>query len=446
MAEGKIRIVVVEDSDEVRELLTLVLEQDGYAVTACAAADEAFDAVMRERPSLVLTDLMLGASSGLDLITRLRSDLTSPPSIIACSGFSSFEDESLQRGAEVFVPKPFEVPTIRQTVQTVLARKSISERDRDEAVAQSHALRERAVAAARDMLNRLAPRRQELRERASWTSRFLPSYFGFGDAFHAILQGDDLEVMASSNVRIWELGSRIDSSLCRDILETNSALLVPDLEVLGATVSRMHERPVRFFAGLPVASGQIAVGALCFVAEQPHRMNASEFSILEAYARNASAWATHPGSDPTPIWDASGLLSREGLGVIISAELTHPEQVGRSMTLFTFVGQRPSFASRKRIAVAALGNGRHAVLFAQPDDAREPLALIREIVATGEFEGGSLVDLQRGASHLDAGDVLRTAEGALDAALRSAPGTIKQVVIRVEPFVSDFKLHSVVED
>jgi hypothetical protein len=191
-----------------------------------------------------------------------------------------------------------------------------------------------------------------------------------------------------------------------------------------------------------VSNGMVAIGALCFVDEQPRRMNASDFSILGACARHASAWATDPDSSP-PLWEPSALLSREGLGVIISAELTHPEQAGQSMSLFAFVGHRPSFTARKRIAVAELGNGRYAVLFAQPDspvDQGEPLDLIREIVAKGGFEGGSLVDLQRGATHLDADDVVHTAEGALDVALRAAPGTIKQVVIRAQPFVSDFTL------
>jgi DNA-binding response OmpR family regulator len=76
-----------------------VLEEEGFSVTACEDAPQGFEAVVRDRPAIVITDLMLRTSRGLDLITRLRSDLAAPPAIIVCSGFSSFEKEALP-GAE----------------------------------------------------------------------------------------------------------------------------------------------------------------------------------------------------------------------------------------------------------------------------------------------------------------------------------------------------------
>ena len=71
MAGPRARILVVEDAEEVRELLVLLLEGAGFSVVSCEDADRAFVLVQRERPDLVLTDLMLGAWSGLDL-TRDR--------------------------------------------------------------------------------------------------------------------------------------------------------------------------------------------------------------------------------------------------------------------------------------------------------------------------------------------------------------------------------------
>src|SRR5947207_1101900 len=79
-------IVLVEDSEDLRELMALCLRGGGYRVVATEDADEAFEAVRRERPDLVVTDLLLGITSGLDLMTRIRSDLVPPqPRLIACS-------------------------------------------------------------------------------------------------------------------------------------------------------------------------------------------------------------------------------------------------------------------------------------------------------------------------------------------------------------------------
>jgi CheY-like chemotaxis protein len=48
--------LVVEDSDEIRELLVLLLEGDGFSVAACEDADRALITARKERPDLILTD------------------------------------------------------------------------------------------------------------------------------------------------------------------------------------------------------------------------------------------------------------------------------------------------------------------------------------------------------------------------------------------------------
>jgi CheY-like chemotaxis protein len=430
------KVIVVEDAAEVRELLTLALEENGFAVTGCAAADQAFEAVVRERPLLVITDLMLGASSGLDLISRLRSDLAQPPPIIACSGFPSFEDEALRRGAKAFVPKPFEMATLLSSVQTVLARRRLGAEEHEAAARGSRALRERAVAAAREMLRRVGVRRPDLHRRASWTASFLPRYFGFGEAFYTLLETAQLEVGASSNGGRWPLGSSLDATLCHDIVETNSALLVPDLGILGSSVAQMHGGRVRFFAGVPVSKGAVAIGAICLSDDQPRRMSAADFSLLVSFAQHASKWAMDAEAGPAPMWGTSGLLARDGLCAVLASELMDAEHATESLRLFVFVGERPSFSARTRIAASELGDGRYAILFAQPEPTQS-LALIHEVSSQRGFRAGSVVDLQRGAFRVDAAQLLRTAESALDLALQASPGAIKHVVIRLEPFVAE---------
>ena len=74
MTPAKTSIVILQDLDHLRELIGFMFERDGFRVVTCSDADSGFEAVRGECPDAVLTDLMLGASSGLELITRLRSD------------------------------------------------------------------------------------------------------------------------------------------------------------------------------------------------------------------------------------------------------------------------------------------------------------------------------------------------------------------------------------
>jgi len=100
-------ILVVDDSDDLRELYETALRYEGYEVKTASSAEEALKIVRAWRPSLVITDLFMPGIGGLELITRLRSDFAPPiPPIIVFSGVSEAKDEALKRGAARFETKP----------------------------------------------------------------------------------------------------------------------------------------------------------------------------------------------------------------------------------------------------------------------------------------------------------------------------------------------------
>src|SRR6478609_813002 len=105
---GRIRnVLVVDDSDEVRDFLTILLEDAGYAVEQASDGVEAFELVRRQRPDLIVLDMVMPRMDGLDLLVKLRSDLAPPiPPTILCSGFDLTEEEALRRGALRFLRKP----------------------------------------------------------------------------------------------------------------------------------------------------------------------------------------------------------------------------------------------------------------------------------------------------------------------------------------------------
>jgi CheY-like chemotaxis protein len=438
MTQRRAHILVIEDAEEVREIIVLLLEGDGFSVDACAETDRALALIRRHRPDLILTDLMLGPSaSGLDLITRVRSDLAPPiPPIVVCSGFNGFEEEAMSRGAVAFIPKPFEPSTILKTVTAILERGWLAERARDEALERSRSLRAKAVEAAEVAMQRLEPRRPDMDRRAQWTTDFLPRYFGFGEAFVTVLGGGDLQVWTSSNERVWKRGQALDLAICRDILETSSALVVPDLLTLGALVRGPNGAPLRFFTGVPLTNGPTTVGALCFVDTAPRRIGSDGYSLLEALGHRGSALLSARESEVAPVWAPSGLMTREGLCVVLTAELSRMVEETPSLGLLVFSGEAPTVELSARTVVASLDAQRFAVLLARDSDtaARQAmLDLVSAIARPEGFAAGGLLTVENGAAgSFEARNLLHAAEGLLEAARRAAPGTIERIAIRRE--------------
>jgi CheY-like chemotaxis protein len=430
--------LVVEDADELREMLVLLLENDGFVVKSCARADEALAAIRSERPDLVLTDLMLGPTSGLDLITHVASDLAPPlPPIVACSGFTQFEDEALRRGAVEFIPKPFHPGTIEKTVAAVLARRELSEAERAQATAQARSRRARAGEDARAALDRLAPRRADLMERSQWTTSFIPRYFGFGEAFIAVLQGTELRIFASSTDRPWKRDQAVDIKMCQDILESSSSVVVPDLPGLGSVVRGPNGKLLRFFAGVPLSSGASTVGALCVVDTESRSLAPDDYSILAAFGRRSSVLLSNPESASDPIWGPSGFLAPGSLELVLIAALKRLEREGTRLSLLVVESTAPDAPSCERVAIGELGERRFGILAAESEAEPGRRLAVLGASAKATLRGGGMVDIQEAvASGLEARGIIRVAERLLDVALSKQLATIERIVVRREPSAS----------
>jgi CheY-like chemotaxis protein len=103
-----IRILVVDDEDMMRELLTDMLEAGEREIETAPGGAEALSAIEARRPDLVLLDLNMPGVSGWDVIDRLGRQ-ASPPPVVAISGMA-VEPAALvtvQRHVFGFLPKPF---------------------------------------------------------------------------------------------------------------------------------------------------------------------------------------------------------------------------------------------------------------------------------------------------------------------------------------------------
>ena len=105
------KVLVIEDSSDVRLLLELELTARGYAVATADSAESGLETAARERPAVVVSDLGLPGIDGLELIRRLRADpLLCWTPAIALSGFGAWTqlEEALAAGYRAALVKPFE--------------------------------------------------------------------------------------------------------------------------------------------------------------------------------------------------------------------------------------------------------------------------------------------------------------------------------------------------
>jgi two-component system, NtrC family, nitrogen regulation response regulator NtrX len=106
-----LEVLIVDDEADIRELVSGVLEDEGYAVRAAADSTQTLDAIEERRPSMVLLDVWLQGSKldGLQLLQEIKQrDPTIPVLVISGHGNLDTAVAAVREGAVDFIEKPFE--------------------------------------------------------------------------------------------------------------------------------------------------------------------------------------------------------------------------------------------------------------------------------------------------------------------------------------------------
>ncbi len=124
------RILLVEDSDSLRESLKLLLEREGYEVKAEPTAEAAVEAINSTSFSLILSDYKLPGITGLDFLKQARSASPTVPFLIM-TAFGSIElaVDAMKQGANDFITKPFEPLNLCSVVKDMVNHQRVLDRD-----------------------------------------------------------------------------------------------------------------------------------------------------------------------------------------------------------------------------------------------------------------------------------------------------------------------------
>lgn len=118
-------ILVVDDDENLRDTIALLLENEGFRVTTAADGTAGFEEAIRARPDLVLVDLRMPGMSGVEVCKQLRAAGARTP-IIVLSAVGDEIDKVLllEIGADDYVVKPFGTRELLARIRAVLRRAS----------------------------------------------------------------------------------------------------------------------------------------------------------------------------------------------------------------------------------------------------------------------------------------------------------------------------------
>ncbi len=118
---GKNRILVVDDEDALRTVLSSELEGEGYQVGSAADGEEAIKILGTQVFDLILLDIKMPKVDGFEVLKFVKQ--TQPKTkVIMLTGFADLKNaiESKKLGAEDFVSKPYDLVDLLTTVERVL--------------------------------------------------------------------------------------------------------------------------------------------------------------------------------------------------------------------------------------------------------------------------------------------------------------------------------------
>ncbi|MGQ0571801.1 MAG: response regulator [Armatimonadota bacterium] len=117
------RILVVDDEPHIVELVRYNLLQEGYDVAAAGDGEAALAKVRTERPDLIVLDIMLPGTDGLEVCRRLRRESAIPIIMLTAKGGELERVVGLELGADDYVTKPFSPRELVARVRAVLRRR-----------------------------------------------------------------------------------------------------------------------------------------------------------------------------------------------------------------------------------------------------------------------------------------------------------------------------------
>jgi DNA-binding response OmpR family regulator len=145
-------VLVVDDEPDIRSVVALSLEGDGFEVRLAASGAEALESVAQDPPDVILLDVMMPGMDGFEVLARLRQEGLGPSTRIVIMTCRTSERDHLrgwELGADEYLTKPFDADVLADRLRYLLAVTPEVLRSRRAAELEKAALLDRLEAAMR---------------------------------------------------------------------------------------------------------------------------------------------------------------------------------------------------------------------------------------------------------------------------------------------------------
>ncbi len=117
------RILIVDDDENIRKVLAMILEDEGYVVDQAETAKQAVEKTKKNFYNMALIDIRLPDMEGIELLTMMRDTVPRMRKIII-TGYPTLQNaiEAVNRGADAYILKPFDVNKVLATIKEQLRK------------------------------------------------------------------------------------------------------------------------------------------------------------------------------------------------------------------------------------------------------------------------------------------------------------------------------------
>ncbi|MEM3356303.1 MAG: response regulator [Candidatus Bathyarchaeia archaeon] len=149
------RILIVDDDENIRRVLTTILEEEGYEVDSAETAKKAIEKTNESFYNLALIDVRLPDMEGLELLTKMRDTVPKMRKIII-TGYPTLQNAiaAVNRNANAYILKPFNIETVLTTIKEELKKQKEEKKYSQEKVAEFIETRVRELEMEKEVVNK----------------------------------------------------------------------------------------------------------------------------------------------------------------------------------------------------------------------------------------------------------------------------------------------------
>ena len=128
----KYKILIIEDEQEIREELEILLKNAGYEVEKITKFENVANQAIEIKPHLILLDVNLPGKNGYEICTKIRSEIETPIIFVTSKNSALDELNGLTVGGDDYIEKPYNIPVLLTRISKLLKRAYPEQKEQNE--------------------------------------------------------------------------------------------------------------------------------------------------------------------------------------------------------------------------------------------------------------------------------------------------------------------------